>query len=59
MGGASRLHPQVFGHLRRYILVLRLAAAVTPLEVAGFGAALVGALVLSLVSLVLSWALKD
>ena len=27
--------------------------------VAGFGAALVGALVLSLVSLVLSWALKD
>ena len=40
-------------------LVLFLVAAVTPLEVAGFGAALVGALVLSLVSLVLSWALKD
>ena len=39
--------------------LLFLVAAVTPLEVAGFGAALVGALVLSLVSLVLSWALKD
>mgnify|MGYP003334853515 FL=1 len=40
-------------------LVLFLVAAVTPLEVTGFGAALVGALVLSLVSLVLSWALRD
>ena len=48
-----------FTPLLAFVLVLFLVAAVTPLEVAGFGAALVGALVLSLVSLVLSWALKD
>ena len=45
--------------LVRPVLLFLTLPAVTPLEVAGFGAALVGALVLSLVSLVLSWALKD
>lgn len=39
--------------------VLYLVARVTALQVSGFGEALIGALILSLVSLLLSWLFRD
>ena len=40
-------------------LSLAIVAALTPLEIAGFGAAIVGALILSIISTVLSVLVKD